>query len=196
MDHSLLLTLGYRDGLTEIIDFAVICASDGALVGSTHKEELSVIGLVRYNAEDKLRSVGALYLIESRDKPGICDLRIEFLVLIGQFSDIGDCRIFQLEIGMALLEDAHPLLGFSSRFVVHVIFNIKVIGIHIPIVEKPVVCRVLPDGINDVRGNLIRTLLDHLSDRVLRVVALGEIGDYSRHGHAEQEEQYYLSYEA
>ena len=144
--HRLLCVFGNHIRLSaDRIDFFIIRPTLGAGISRAHQETLFVIRFLGNDREQEINLVRTLDLIESCNEPGIENFCVEFLIFLRERLDLRCVGIAQLQIRLMYLHEPAFLFCLGRCPIISIVFNIQLVSVFVPILEKPLVRRILFD---------------------------------------------------
>ena len=150
--------------------------------GGAEQEKLPVVGLVRQQAEQVIGLIGTRDVVDPRDQPAVDDLRVELLILGRQGVDGVGSGVIHQQLRVARLQRPAFPLGrgaFGRKF--HIIFDIQLGAVRVPVVQQPFVGGIFAHGVHHVRGNIRAEGLRLLLHVAFGVKTLGKVGDDTGH---------------
>ena len=145
--HGILLAFIFRygNGHTERVDLLIFRSAHSPRISGAEKKELRGKGRIRHDHKEIIDMVGAFDKIKPAEQPGIGDLRIGLLILRRKRFHFLCLRISQHDI--RILPVKLPALFFRHRSgaVLRVILYFQLIIIGIPVIQQPLIGRILPD---------------------------------------------------
>ena len=179
--HRVLQALVDLRHRAEQIEVAVLVAAGGILVRAADDEELRRIGVLArrgggHDDVEEIDVVVALDLVDAVGQPRVDDLGVELLVGRRQAPDVVARHVFDLHAGVVAGKLDALLLGDGIAPEIHVVLDVHLVGMVVPVAQQPPVRRIFLNGIDDLVGDVGGDLAHIAIDVRLGDVALHQVG--------------------